>query len=128
MLVKTSTPHSIVSEISKPDLPLFANHFSTLIEQVITEISDLPQKDIYRQADERKVDEKPEKIFRLESEITINREVERNFEFTFPLGAEEQNGILKLEIKRSGSSIRATVRLQLLNIVRPLFEFSVPKE
>lgn len=123
MLIKTSAPHSIVNEQVVSDFPLFANDSATLVEKVITEITDLPQKDVYRQTDERKVEEKPEKIFRLEAEIATNKDVERSFEFTLPIGDEQQNTTLKLEIKRSGSSIRATVRLRLLNTIQPQFEF-----
>jgi predicted house-cleaning noncanonical NTP pyrophosphatase (MazG superfamily) len=123
MLIKTSAPHSITSESRTSDLPLFAGDSATLSEKVITEINDLPQKDIYRQMDDRKVDEKPEKIFRLETEIPANKEVEKSFEFTLPIGDEQQDSILKLEIKRSGSSIRATVRLRVLNAIQPQLEF-----
>lgn len=123
MLIKTSAPHSIVNEQTTADLPLFANESSTLAEKVITEVNDLPHKDVYRQTDERKVDEKPEKIFRLETEIATTKEVERSFEFTLPIGNQQQNATLKVDIKRSGSSIRATVRLRLLDNIQFPLEF-----
>lgn len=126
MLIKTATPHSIQEQPSNPESPALdlTRQFS---DPVISDVSKLPVKPLYRRPDLRQVDQQIEKLIVFETEMNKMAEVKETLDFSMPMDDQRQQDLsLTVELRRTHSSLRVIVRLRLR---RPLqLEIEFPKQ
>lgn len=126
MLIKTATPHSIQKQSTAPDRPTLGLKTQQFSEPVISDVTDLPTKPLYRRPDLRQANQQLEKLFTFETEINKIGEVKETLNFSMPMDNQLQKGFtLEVELRRTGSMVRGIVRLRLR---RPLqLEIEFPK-
>lgn len=115
MLIKTATPHSIQQQppiIS--DSPALALKSQQTPEPVISQVTDLPTKPMYRRPDLRHINQLIEKLFTFETETNRIGEVKETLTFSIPIDKEPREFTLTVELRRTRSSVRGVIRLRLL--------------
>ena len=131
MLVRTATPHSIQKQSHPREGKLTLTPITT-DEDVISDPSDLPYKKTYRRPDLRQVAKQLEKMFTFETELNTigNKQFEgpqrQTLNFSLPIGNQNLNMTLTIELVRSGSSLRGVVRLRSGALQLPI-EFPAPE-
>jgi len=112
MLIKTATPHSIQKQPLAPNPPTLGLTPQSS-DLVISDASKLPARPVYRRSDFRLVNQQLEKLFIFETELNRSKEIEEALDFSMPLDDQrQQNFTLKVELKRTRSSVRVIVRLR----------------
>lgn len=114
MLKTTATPHSIQQQSTISDAPTLALKSQPTPEPVISQVTDLPTKPLYRRPDLRHVDQLLEKLFTFETETNRIGEVKETLTFSLPVDREPREFNLTVELRRTRSSVRGVIRLRLL--------------
>jgi predicted house-cleaning noncanonical NTP pyrophosphatase (MazG superfamily) len=110
MLRKTSTPHSLAPELSKPRLALDNQQGSALIEYA----SEIPAIRPYRRPDLRNVDTQPEALLTFETALNRIGTATQSAEFEIPIDANQTRRFrLSIELTREHSILWSQVRLRL---------------
>jgi hypothetical protein len=110
MLRKTSTPHSLAPELSKPRLALDNQQGSALIEYA----AEIPAIRPYRRPDLRNVDTQPEALLTFETALNRIGTATQSAEFEIPIDANQTRRFrLSIELTREHSILWSQVRLRL---------------
>ena len=122
MLSRTTSPHSI--HPTSPT-PTEEGELHLVVEsppsQVIMNPADLPETPLYRRPDLRQVGKQVEKLFAFATETNKLDNLKETLDFTLPIipGA-EQPFTLTVELRRSGGTLRGTIRLRLVPLQLPI--------
>jgi hypothetical protein len=142
MLIKTSTPHSITNgfartESSVHESPRIGLRLEEPPSGTISEAGELPTRAIYRRPDLRQVGRDAEKSLTFELEANRIKDHKEGLTFRMPMrDGTEQELELTVELRRSRSVLRGTVRLRSLvprvgadlSDVQLEFDFGAPND
>ncbi len=113
MLKRTSLPRSLSPRESSANNPMLSINAEETRAPVIVEPAAIPTNPTYRRADLRNVDQRPEKQLTLETELNKIGTAKETTSFTLPIDKESRHFTLTVELTRSRSSLRGTVKLRL---------------
>ena len=113
MLKRTSLPRSLSPRESTANNPMFSTNPEEGRAPVIVEPAAIPANPPYRRADLRNVDHRPEKLVTLETELNKIGTAKETTSFTLPVDKGSRHFTLTVELTRSRSSLRGTVKLRL---------------
>jgi len=113
MLKRTSMPGSLSAREAVPGEPALSIDPQGGGAPIILESSEIPTSPAYRRADLRNVDQRPEKILTFETELNKIGTAKETTSFVVPVEKDSRHFTLTVELTRSRSSLRGTVRLRL---------------
>jgi predicted house-cleaning noncanonical NTP pyrophosphatase (MazG superfamily) len=119
MLKRTSLPRSLSSGESKPPL---ASQRSSSSDEVISDPSALPTTPNYRRVDLRNLDDSTERILTFETELMRMPDLTEQMELKLPVEDGKKEIVATLELNRSQSSVRGTLRLRVENSSKNTFD------
>lgn len=113
MLKRTSMPRSLSTRDGSPVSPPISIGSVEESAPMIVEVTAIPSNPAYQRADQRNVDQRPEKLLTFETDLHKIGIAKENSVFSIPIEMESQRFTLTVELTRSRSSLRGTVRLRL---------------
>lgn len=113
MLKRTSMPRSLSTRETAPATPPIPITSEQSSRTIIEDPSAIPSSPPYLRTDLRNVDQRPEKLVTFETELQKIGVAKETSVFSVPVVMESQHFTLTIELTRSRSSLRGTVRLRL---------------